>query len=279
MKSEKLTIAVGQMTSIDDVDANIMQIQTLIDAIDPAAGVRALFLPENALYLRLIEGTAVKGLYLDDPHFQVLAQHARDRKIHIHIGATPLRIDQHLYNSSIMISDDGVITPTYQKMHLFDIQLENHAPNRESDVFRHGQAPKILEIEGWKFGETICYDVRFAELYSLYARREVDVILVPAAFLVKTGEAHWEILLRARAIESQAYVIAAAQSGTHRALQGGGVRETYGHSMVVHPWGQILSENKDRTPGVRVVELHRSEIEKVRRQIPMKDHRRIPLGS
>jgi predicted amidohydrolase len=161
-------------------------------------------------------------------------------------------------------------------MHLFDIQLEGQKAIRESDAFRHGQKPSVLEVDGWRIGETICYDVRFAELFSQYARKEVDVILVPAAFLVKTGEAHWHILLRARAIESQAYVIASAQGGTHKGIKGG-VRETFGHSLVIDPWGGIQAEVTNNGPGFSISILSRERIMKVRGQIPMKDHRRLPV--
>lgn len=274
--TRELTIAVCQMTSIDDVEANLMQMEGLIEQIPD--GVRAAFFPENCLYMRLKEGEKVRGLLPDDKALQTLAGIAKKRGMHLHLGALPLRLEHHLYNSSIHITDAGEIRPSYQKMHLFDIQLENTPPLRESDAFRHGQSPRIIEIDGWKLGETICYDIRFSELFAIYARREVDVILVPAAFLVKTGDAHWEILLRARAIESQCYIVASAQAGTHRGIEGG-LRETHGHSLVVHPWGQIAADRKERTPGVLICKLERGEIEKVRRQIPMKDHRRIPVSS
>lgn len=274
--SRTLTIAVCQMTSIDDVEANQMQIEGLIDSAPE--DTRVAFFPENCLFMRLKEGEKIRGLRPDDGALSALAQLAKRRRMHLHLGALPLRIDHHLYNSSIHITDDGEIRPSYQKMHLFDIQLENSPALRESDAFRHGQSPRIIDIDGWKFGETICYDLRFSELFAIYARREVDAIVVPSAFLMKTGEAHWEVLLRARAIESQCFVIAAAQAGTHRGVEGG-LRETYGHSLITHPWGKIAAERVERTPGVLSYTLDRDEIEKVRRQIPMKDHRRIPVSS
>lgn len=183
-----------------------------------------------------------------------------------------------MYNSSMLITPEGEIHPTYQKMHLFDIQLDGQAPLKESDVFRHGHAPHIIEVDGWRLGEAICYDVRFAELFSQYARKEVDLILLPAAFLVKTGEAHWEVLLRARAIESQSYVVAAAQGGTHQGCRGG-TRETYGHTLIVDPWGAVVGQVEKLGPGVTIVKLSRERIEAVRRQIPMKFHRRLPVAS
>ena len=271
-----LTVAICQMTSTDDVDANLMQIESLIEQIDPAQGVRIAFFPENALYLRLKEGESIRGVLLEDDVVAKLQEHARSRRMHLHL-VSPFRLDGHLYNSSLWITDFGELRPSYQKMHLFDIALINGPTVRESDVFRHGSAPSIIEVDGWRFGESICYDLRFSELYSLYARNGVDGILVPAAFLSKTGEAHWDILLRARAIESQCYVLAAAQAGVHRGTDGG-VRETYGHSLVVAPWGSVSQQLKEKGPGVLIQTLQRAELERVRSQIPMSDHRRLPLG-
>lgn len=274
--ADRLKVALCQMTSVDEVEANLMQMENLIERIPESEGVRLACFPENCLFLRLIEGEKVSGLYPDDAALLTLAATAKRRRMHLHLGALPLRIEGHLYNSSVHITDQGEIRPSYQKMHLFDIDLENGPTMRESDVFRHGQTPAVMEIDGWKFGQTICYDVRFAELYGVYARREVDVLLVPAAFLVKTGQAHWEILLRARAIESQSYVIAAAQAGTHKGVRGG-LRETYGHSLIVGPWGEREVQQTQPGPGVSIHSLERSAIDKVRRQIPMKYHRRWPV--
>lgn len=278
MSVTELSAVLCQMTSVDDIDDNLMQIETLLEAavqLDPK--IRLVCFPENCLYMRLVEGEAVRGLDAADEVFVRLGAWAREHGCYLHLGALPLRVDGHLYNSSVLITDAGVVRPSYQKMHLFDIQLEGQKALRESDVFRHGQGPEIFEIDGWKFGQSVCYDLRFAELYAMYARREVDAILVPSAFLVKTGQAHWEVLLRARAVESQCYVLAAAQAGTHLSRRGG-VRETYGHSMAVDPWGAVLTHSTADAPGVQLVRLSRARIEQVRRQIPMKDHRRLPLG-
>ncbi len=275
--NQELAVAAVQMTSIDDVDANLMQIESLLEGIFKSSQPRFVSFPENCLYLRLTEGEKIEGLTLSHPAFAQLASWAQKYNTHLHLGSVPLYVDGHLYNSSVLITPEGQVRPTYQKMHLFDIQLEGQKPIRESDVFRHGQKPSILEVDGWRIGEAICYDVRFAELFSQYARKEVDLILLPAAFLVKTGEAHWEILLRARAIESQAYVMAAAQAGTHQGVRGG-TRETYGHTLVIDPWGTIVGQAEKRSPGFVVTTLKRERIDKVRQQIPMKFHRRLPVG-
>ncbi|WP_415062705.1 carbon-nitrogen hydrolase family protein [Bdellovibrio sp.] len=275
--SSELVVAVVQMTSIDDVDTNLMQMEALLEETFKSSQPRLVSFPENCLYLRLIEGQKIEGFTLSHPAFVQLSAWAKKYNTYLHLGSLPLYVDGHLYNSSVLISPEGVVQPTYQKMHLFDIQLEGQTPIRESDVFRHGQKPHLIEVDGWRIGEAICYDVRFAELFSQYARKEVDVILLPAAFLVKTGEAHWEILLRARAIESQSYVIASAQAGTHRGINGG-TRETYGHSLVIEPWGSVVVQLEKSRPGVVVTTLRREQIEKVRKQIPMKFHRRLPVA-
>ncbi|MBX2988887.1 MAG: carbon-nitrogen hydrolase family protein [Bdellovibrionaceae bacterium] len=264
------------MTSSDDVEANLMQMENLLERIPDSAGVRAAFFPENALYTRLIEGEKIVGVEIHDEILRALAVIAKKRRLHLHL-TTPVRLEHHVYNASLHINDLGEVSPSYQKMHLFDIALVNGPSVRESDSFRHGSGLKILEIDGWKFGQSICYDVRFAELYATYARQGVDAILVPSAFLVRTGEAHWEVLLRARAIESQAYVLAPAQAGVHHGRHGG-MRETYGHSLIVDPWGTVQARLTERGPAVALHTLQSDEIEKVRRQIPMKDHRRLPVS-
>ncbi len=162
----------------------------------------------------------------------------------------------------------------YKKIHLFDITLEGQKPIRESDVFTNGEMSTVFEIDGIKFGSSICYDIRFAELYNLYAKQEVDVILIPAAFLVKTGKAHWDVLLRARAIENQSYVLAPAQTGKHQSTSSEQSRETYGHTTAVGPWGDViecLSDGMD----ILFVNIDPENCRAVRRQIPMNSHRRL----
>ena len=271
--SAELSIALVQMTSIDDIESNTQQMIGLLNQIHSSSKVRLACFPENCLYLRTKEGEAIQGIELGAPVFVVLAKEARERKMFLHLGSVPLRADGHLYNSSILITDQGEVRSTYRKFHLFDIQLSGQKAIKESDVFKHGQKPSVLEIDGWKIGESICYDLRFAELYSYYAKQEVDAILIPSAFLVKTGEAHWDILTRARAIESQAYVLAAAQGGTHIG-RNGGLRETYGNSLVVDPWGKVIAR-AETSPSVVIATLAKELVENVRRQIPMKSHRRL----
>jgi len=275
--SQELKVAVCQMTAVDDVQANLRQMESLIGDVPLDSGVRLFCFPENCLYLRIKEGEAIPPFDITDPVFADLSVIAKKRKAYFHLGSVPLQMGDFLYNSSVIISDEGKLETSYQKIHLFDIQLMGQKAIRESDVFRHGIGPGIFMVDGWKIAQSICYDLRFAELYAQYAREHVDMILVPAAFLVKTGEAHWEVLLRARAIESQCYVVASAQAGRHTSAHGGGSRETYGNSLVVEPWGNVLLRLHAHEKQTSVCSLSKAKIEQVREQIPMAQHRRVSI--
>ncbi len=267
-----LSVIICQMTSVDNVDENFRQIESLIHSVSQPADIA--FFPENCLYMRLKEGQAIPGVDLQHPIFEKLKALSKSKNMTLHLGSIPLREAGKLTNASVVVTADGQVNCTYRKMHLFDITLEGQAPIKESDVFNHGPEPAVLDVKDWQLGQTICYDIRFSELYSVYARKHVDAILVPAAFLVKTGQAHWEVLLRARAIESQCYIIAAAQAGVHTNAQGD-VRKTYGHSMLISPWGEILYAGSSDRPEAHFAVLDAGHVESVRRQIPMRHHRRL----
>lgn len=271
----ELPVAVCQMTSVDDISTNIEQMKSLLSQVP--VGTRVAFFPENCLYLRVKEGEKIPGVELSDSCFSDLSELAKSKDIVLHLGSVPLKKQGKLTNASVLVFPDGRVLSAYEKIHLFDIELIGQAPIRESDVFTHGESAKIIDLDGWNFGQSICYDLRFSDLYSYYAHKEVDAVLVPAAFLVKTGLAHWETLLRARAIETQSYVIASAQAGKHFSKKHGSTemfRETFGHSLVIDPWGQIEYMAKSDQPEVILVKLQRSKIQQVRKQIPMKNHRR-----
>ena len=185
----------------------------------------------------------------------------------------PLWKDGEVYNTTVLLTPAGELVEAYEKIHLFDIELEGKKPIRESDYYAFGKQPSVVEYRGWKIGLSICYDLRFSELYRLYAEEKADVLMIPAAFLVETGKAHWEVLMRARAIECEAYVIAAAQCGKH-VSPAGKERFSYGHSLVTAPWGEIRVKAGNEEAVLKTI-LKKSEIEKMRRQIPMADHRRL----
>lgn len=276
MSTSTLRVHLAQMNSVDDVAHNVGQVISLLEQVPPAiAGQEQLVcFPENSLYLRLGETGTIPPLNLQEGFWAEFARIGAEKNAVLHFGSVPLKGREKLLNSSVLLRPGQSPTPSYTKIHLFDIDVEGHRPIRESESFEHGHESAVFEVNGWSIGQSICYDVRFSELYHRYARLNVDVILVPAAFLVPTGRAHWETLLRARAIESQAYVLAAAQAGRHVG-HNGGERMTYGHSLIVEPWGGIVEDAG--AEGVRLIsaELKRTEIAKVRRQIPMKDHRRL----
>jgi len=276
--SAELSVAVCQLTSVDDYKANEKQMLELLERLKPDIPDIVCF-PENALFLRLREGAPIPAIETNSEIFQSLSAWAVRHKSTIHIGSVPLRRGDRIYNSSILLTDDGAIHANYQKIHLFDVDVHGEKRVRESDTFAHGTDPCVFTVKGWTFGSSICYDIRFSELYLHYSKLGVDVILVPAAFLVATGKAHWEILVRARAIECQSYVLAAAQGGTHVGVEGGS-RSTYGHSMIVDPWGEVIAscpENFQENDRILRAVLKRELIERVRAQIPMKNHRRFSL--
>ncbi len=168
-----------------------------------------------------------------------------------------------LANRSFLFGPDGSIAARYDKIHMFDVNLENGESWRESRIYRPGESAVVVETPLAKIGLSICYDVRFPNLYRSMARAGAEVICVPAAFTRQTGRAHWKTLLTARAIECGAFVVAAAQGGVHE-----DGRETFGHSLIISPWGDILAEAKGDEPGVILAEIDPLRVKKAREQIP-----------
>lgn len=275
-----MKITLLQLNSSDDTSKNLQQIVALIEShlklpIQIPKKSSLFILPENSLYFRIVEGEPLKALALESDEIQKLQKLSDTHQVSLHF-TTAISDDGKVWNASVLLNPNQPAKIIYKKIHLFDIQLEGQKPIRESDFFAHGEEVTSFEIDGVKFGSSICYDIRFSELYQQLARNKVDVILVPAAFLVKTGQAHWQTLLRARAIESQAYVLAPAQVGEHKTTQVGvtASRFTYGHTMAIDPWGQIL-ETKAEGVGCLDIEISLDQVNSVRRQIPMGDHRRL----
>ena len=189
---------------------------------------------------------------------------AREHNIWLHIGSTAiLRDDGKIANRAFVIAPDGRIRATYDKIHMFDVDLDNGESWRESAVYEPGKEAVIATIDGMKTGLAICYDMRFAPLFRNYAKAGAAVLTSPAAFTRQTGKAHWHILLRSRAIENGAFMIAAAQGGMHE-----DGRETFGHSLMVNPWGEIIAEIDNDEPGVVVSDIDLGEVDAARRKIP-----------
>lgn len=267
-----LTAAVVQLTSTEDVAGNLAAIERWTRAA-AAAGAELVALPENAFWLRTREGTPAPMEPLDGPMIGVVRALAGELGINLLVGSypEPSPNPQRYYNTSVLI--DGTapgapITATYRKLHLFDIDVKGSESQRESDVISPGDALGLGVVCGIPVGLTICYDLRFPELYQRLVDRGALLLTVPAAFTEYTGKDHWEVLLRARAIETQTFVIAPNQFGAH-----GGKRRSFGKSLIVDPWGTVLCTAPDG-PGFAIAHLDLTRQEAVRASLPCLSHRR-----
>jgi predicted amidohydrolase len=264
-------IAVFQARSGIDPEANAT---ALVDAVREAAagGAAMLFTPEMSGLLdsnRERAGKAVRQ-EADDEVLKAVRNAAWDHGIWVHLGSLALKGPaDRLVNRGFVIDDRGEVRASYDKIHLFDVDLPTGESWRESAVYEGGQ--RTVLVRGTPVGAlglTICYDLRFPALFERLSEAGAEVIAVPAAFTVPTGKAHWHVLLRARAIEAGLFVVAAAQGGRHE-----DGRETYGHSLVVDPWGDVLMDAKDRG-GVHFAEIALGRITEVRSRVPALKHRR-----
>lgn len=244
------------------------------DLIREAAEQGATFIctPENTCRMAKDNNARWAESFEEADHIAIpfYADLAKKLSIHLLIGSlSSIRIGDRLVNRSYLFAPDGARKTSYDKIHLFDVDLENGESYRESDLIKPGDKTVITDIDGVKTGLTICYDVRFPQLYRGLAQQGAQVLTVPSAFTVPTGKAHWETLLRARAIENGAFVIAPAQGGAHASG-----RSTYGHSMVVGPWGEVVAEKKDDKPGLLLADINIEDVMKARAAIPSLKHDR-----
>lgn len=269
----KVTVAALQMTSTADVERNLA---TAVRLVSAAADRGATFigLPENFAFLRS-EGEPVPDAQsLQGPWVARLAEVARARRVTLLLGSLPERVpgDTRIYNTSVVLDREGAVLAVYRKIHLFDIDLPGLAHLKESRAVRPGDEIVVAETAIGPVGLTICYDLRFPELFRELTRRGARVLAVPSAFTDRTGKDHWEVLLRARAIENLAYVVAPAQVGVH-----GKGRASHGHAMVVDPWGTVLAEVPEGE-GMAVAELDMERQDRIRRELPALSHVRLPLA-
>ncbi len=267
---ESMRVAVIQMNSVDDVASNLLQAGELLQRA-AGLGTRLALLPENFAFMALDDAAKRRVAEAEDKShvLDFLGEQAVKLGMAV-IGGSVLLRDAHgdkLRNSCVAFSRSGERLAVYDKMHLFDADVVGEA-YRESDLIRAGDAPQLVDIDGWNVGLSICYDLRFPALYQHYSAAGCSVLTVPSAFTVPTGKAHWKALLRARAIENQCFVLAAGQTGTHP-----GGRVTYGHSMIVSPWGEVLVKQKAGN-GVLIADMSRSALESIRTQFPVLRHRR-----
>jgi predicted amidohydrolase len=267
-------IALFQSTTGIDPGANA---SALAGAVQQAAsgGAEILFTPEMSGLLDRDSARAAKVLREEeqDEVLRAVRAAAAEQRIWVHIGSLAVLVDDgKVANRSFVIDREGNVRATYDKIHLFDVDLPTGESWRESNVYSPGKGPVLVNgTPIGKVGLTICYDLRFPGLFARLAESDADVIAVPAAFTVPTGKAHWHVLLRARAIEAGLFVVAAAQVGQHE-----DGRHTFGHSLVVDPWGEVLLDmGEDKGVGFAEIDLKR--ISDVRSRIPALNHR-LPIA-
>jgi predicted amidohydrolase len=276
-----LCVAALQLTSTEDVSSNLERCSALTRAA-ARAGASLIGLPENFAYLgsdrdhrlSLAEELSPAARDLEAPAGPILTAMralARDTGAWLLLGGFPERAASpaHIRNTSVLLRADGTIAAVYRKIHLFDVDVPGGKRFRESETVEAGDAPVVAETPWGPLGLSICYDLRFPELYRALAARGARLVAVPSAFTLETGKDHWSVLLRARAIENQAYVFAPAQFGHH-----GGSRRSWGHAMVVDPWGTVLAECGDHE-GFALARVDFDYQDRVRESLPCLTHRRL----
>jgi predicted amidohydrolase len=257
--------AAVQMRSGLDVAANVTAATELIRQA-AGAGAQYVLTPEMTTILdrdrkRLLAAISPEA---DDPSLKRFQKLGAELGIYLHIGSMAIKLDNNaVANRAFLIGPDGAILTRYDKIHMFDVELGNGESYRESRLYRPGGAAVVADLPWLRLGLTVCYDIRFSQLYRALAKTGAALIAIPAAFTQTTGEAHWHILLRARAIETGSFVVAAAQGGHHE-----DGRETYGHSLIVDPWGHILAE-AEREPGFIVADIDPTVSRTTRERIPV----------
>lgn len=265
--------AVIQMNSTGDVERNLEQAEQLVvQAAEADADV--IVLPECFAYLGKEDGklALVESLPAGGPILARTQNWARDNGVELILGGFWERGEDeaHCRNASVHLRADGSVAAVYRKIHLFDVDLPDGTRVMESDTQKAGDDIVVAQSAIGTIGLSICYDVRFPELYRRLVDEGAKVLSIPAAFTATTGAAHWHTLLRARAIESQCFVLAAAQVGHHFAK-----RYSYGHAQIIDPWGEVLAECDGETPGFVVAELNFDRLDEVRRTLPSLKHRRL----
>lgn len=266
----KFAAAAVQMLASDDKAANLREAEHWLREA-AAQGARLVALPEVFLWRGEKRRERECAETIPGPSSAKLAELARELGIYLLGGSILEEIpgSHKAYNTSLLFDPEGNIAGCYRKIHLFDVDLANGTSLRESATREHGDQIVAVKTKLGVMGLTVCYDLRFPELYRRLAGREVDIIFVPSAFTAYTGAAHWEVLLRARAIENQVYVIAPDQFG-----KSANSFATYGHSMIVDPWGRVLSELADGA-GVVSAEIDLDYLARVRAELPSLNHRRL----
>ena len=269
-KKDHFRVALVQMRSGRDVRDNLLEAEAFIrDAA--RKGAQFIQTPENTLLMetetaRLFEKIAPEEETESVPHFSALA---RSLGVWLHIGSIAIKVgEKRAVNRAYVFAPDGQIALRYDKIYMFDVNLPSGETYRESAIFVPGKTAYVAQLPWGGLGVATCYDIRFPEQYKALAKAGAKFLTAPSAFTKVTGEKHWHILLRARAIENGCFVFAAAQGGRHA-----NGRTTYGHSLIISPWGEILGEGGTE-PGLIIADIDVAEVDRVRARIPALDHTR-----
>ncbi|XP_015877100.2 deaminated glutathione amidase, chloroplastic/cytosolic [Ziziphus jujuba] len=271
--ANSVRVAAAQMTSINDLAANFATCSQLVKEA-ASSGAKLVCFPETFSYLAVKDGEALKiAEDLDGPIMQRYCSLARESNIWLSLGGFQEKgpDDSHMYNTHVVIDDAGNIRSTYRKIHLFNVDVPGGRSYNEGKFTEAGKDVVAVDSPVGRLGLSVCYDLRFPELYQkLRFQYDAQILLVPSAFTAVTGQAHWEILLRARAIETQCYVIASAQAGKHNQN-----RESYGDTLIIDPWGTVVGRLPDRlSTGITVADIDFSLIDSVRANMPIAEHRK-----
>jgi deaminated glutathione amidase len=274
MAKDELVVAALQLSCQADVAENLVTARRLLEQAK-RRGAELALLPENfAFFGPEAEKRGVAEPLATGRIPTALRELARELGMYVAGGGFPEHSGDALrpHNTLLLVGPDGRDVASYRKIHLFDVELGSGGSYSESAATAAGSSVVVADVAGFRVGLSICYDLRFPELYRALSEQGAEVMLVPAAFTLHTGKDHWHVLLRARAIEAQSFVVAAGQYGQHP-----GGRHTYGHSLVVDPWGTVIAEASDGV-GVVTATLERSRLEAVRRSLPSLRHRRLGVG-
>ncbi len=261
-----LCVANCQYTALADERATLDVVLPMIrEAADK--GAEMICLPECATRIEPNRQSLLANSETQhqSQSLKTLQDTAKSHGCWLMVGSLMLRADDHddrMVNRCFLIQPDGYIRAHYDKIHMFDVEVNDGQKYRESQTFDRGHEAVLVDMGGWRLGLTICYDLRFPHLYRQLAKAGADVITIPAAFTQVTGEAHWHPLMRARAIENGVFIISPAQCGTHA-----GGRQTYGHALMIDPWGEVINDAGD-SPAVRIATLDLGAIKKARAAIP-----------
>ncbi|MBL8805673.1 MAG: carbon-nitrogen hydrolase family protein [Rhodospirillales bacterium] len=276
-----MKVSLIQMNSVDDKAKNLAEATRLIEEAVRVEKPDWILLPETFDFIggTTAEKRAAAETIPGGPTYRMMQDLAKKHRVFIHAGSISEKIDgdERIHNTTLVFDRDGKEIARYRKIHLFDVVTPDGTEYKESAAVKPGDAVVTYDCEGVTVGCAICYDLRFPDLFQALAAKGAAVIALPAAFTMQTGKDHWEVLCRARAIETETYFCASGQTGSFRA--GNGMRQTYGHSMVVDPWGHVVARASDGI-GIVTTRIEPARVAQVREMIPVAKHRvKMPAGA